>query len=115
MAGEGGGLAGDAFHHASISAKRVDIEVDQVLEARTVVSRGQPLPGNSHANACGDALAERSRGGFNARRPAVLRMPRTPAIQLPECLDGVQWHRYFAESFVVFADGSDFGQVKQGI
>src|SRR5215469_17729615 len=42
-------------------------------------------------------------------------MPWAPAIQLPERLDGIERHRQLAESFVVLADGSDFGQVEQGI
>ena len=34
VSGEGSGLARDAFHHASIAAERVDIEVKEILETR---------------------------------------------------------------------------------
>ncbi len=61
-----GSFAGDAFHHAAISAKRVDVEVEKILEPWAVVTRGQPLPGNGHAYAGGDALAERSCGGLHS-------------------------------------------------
>ena len=113
--GKRGGLAGDALHHASVSAKRVDVEVEEILEARAVVTLRQPLPADSHAHAGGQALAKRPCCGFHARRPAVLRMSRTTAAQLSKGLDGVQWHRYLAQSLVVLADRPDFGQMKQGI
>src|SRR5271166_6485980 len=73
-------LAGDAFHHASIPAKRVNVEVEQVLEAWAVITRRQPLPADGNADAGGDTLAERARGGLDARRPAVLGMSRTAAV-----------------------------------
>ena len=92
VSGKRGSLAGDAFHHASISAERVDVEVEKILEAGAVVTRGQPLPGDCHAHAGGDALAERPCGGLHSRSPAVLRMSRAAAIQLPKRFDGVQWH-----------------------
>ena len=113
MSGDRGSLARDAFHHASISAQGVDVEVEQVLKARAVVTRSQPLPGNRHAHAGGDALAERSRCGLDARRPAVFRMSRAAAIHLAKCLDRLHRHRYFAKSFIVLADCSDLRQVKQ--
>ena len=57
VAGERGSFARDAFHHAAVSAQRVNIEVEQILEAGTVVARSQPLPGNGHADARRYALS----------------------------------------------------------
>ena len=83
VAGEGRGLAGDAFHHASISAKCIDIEVEQ-FEGGPVVSRGKPLPRNGHADAGRHALAERSGCGLDAGCPAIFGVAGTAAIQLAE-------------------------------
>ena len=90
--GERSGFAGDAFHHASVSAERVHVEVEQILKTWdfAVVTRCQPLTGNGHSNTGCDALSQRSGGSLNPRCPAVLRMSRTAAIQLAECLDGVE-------------------------
>src|SRR5262249_16788156 len=115
MSGEGGGFVRDAFHHATISAQRVDVEVEKVLKAGAVITGSQPLTGNSHTDTGRDTLAERSRGGLAARSPAVFRMSWTAAIQLAESFDGVQGYRHFAKSFIVLADGSDFSQMQQGI
>src|SRR5260370_31983511 len=42
-------------------------------------------------------------------------MSGTATVQLPESFNGVERYGYFAESFVVFVDSADFGQVKEGI
>ena len=107
-------LAGDPLHHASISAKRVDVEVEQ-FEAGAVVSRCQPLPGDRHPDAGSNALAERSRCGLDARCPAILGMAGTAAIQLPECFQGVQRYRGFAEGFVILADRPHLRQMQQRV
>ena len=94
VSGERGGLARDALHHASVSAERVDIEVKEILEARNclVVAGCQPFPRDGHTDAGGETLTERPRRGFHARCPAVLGMPRTAAVQLPERLDRIERH-----------------------
>jgi len=49
----------NSFHHAAISADRVDVVVED-LEIRPVVAGGQPLLGDRHADTCRDSLAERA-------------------------------------------------------
>ena len=114
MARERCSLAGDPLHHASISAKRVDVEIKQ-FEAGAVVSRGKPLPRDGHPNAGRNALAERSRCALDARCPAILGMAGAAAIQLPECFQGVQRHRRFAQGFVILADRPHFRQMQQRV
>ena len=50
MAGEGSSFGRDAFHHAAVTAQGVDVEVDEILEARPVILGGQPPPANGHAD-----------------------------------------------------------------
>src|ERR1700751_3001177 len=101
MSRKGSGLASDPFHHASVSAKGVDVKVEKTVEARAVVTRSQPLPGHGNANAGGDALAERSSRRLYARCPAVLRVPRAASIHLAKWLNRIQCNRRFAENLVV--------------
>src|SRR5262249_16070578 len=115
MSGEGGGFVRDAFHHASISAQSVDVEVEQILKFWSVITGSQPLTGNSHIDTGRDTLAERSRSGLDTRCPTIFWMSGAAAIQLAECFDGVERNRYFAKSFIVFAHRSDLRQMQQGI
>src|SRR5208283_1214722 len=109
--GQGRSLAGNTLHHASVAAQRVDVEIEQIVEARAVVARSQPLASDGHTDAGGDTLTERPGSRLHPGSPSVLRMSRTAAVQLPEGLDSVQRHRHAAQGFVVFADSADFGQV----
>jgi hypothetical protein len=59
MAGERRGLGANPFHQATIAANRIDVVVEQI-EARLVVTAAKPFPRNSHADAGGDALTERT-------------------------------------------------------
>src|SRR5262245_29397106 len=77
------GLRRDAFHHAAVPAHGVDTVVEDV-EPRPVVSIREPLLRDRHADARGDALAERARGRLDARYPVVLRMSGALAVELAE-------------------------------
>src|SRR5262249_45643947 len=84
VAGERGSLGRDAFHHAAVAAQGIDVEVDQVLEPGPVEVGGLPAAGDGHADAGGQALAERAGGGLDAAGPAVLRVAGAAAVDLPE-------------------------------
>jgi hypothetical protein len=58
-------LRSDAFHQASIAANGIDVVIED-LKAGPVVTVGEPFLGDRHSDAGGDALAERTRCGFNA-------------------------------------------------
>src|SRR5512133_971986 len=57
--GEGGGLLGDTFHHASVAAQRIDVVVEQ-LETGTVEGFRLPLAGHCHADARRQARPQRA-------------------------------------------------------
>ena len=57
MPGQGRGLAGDPLHQAAVAALGVDIEANEILEARLVETRGHPLARGGHAHTVGYALA----------------------------------------------------------
>ncbi len=114
VAGQGGGLTGDAFHHAAVSAQRVDVEVEH-LEVGTVELRGHPLARHGHADAGGHALPEGPGGGLDAGRPAVLGMARAPAVELPEPLDVLERHREVAEGLVLRVHGLDAREVQHRV
>ena len=91
MPGQRGRLAADALHQVAVAAKGVDVEIEQ-LEARPVVSGGQPAGGDGHAHAVADALAQRPGGGFHAAGVPVLGMAGAAAVQLAELADRLQRH-----------------------
>ena len=93
-------FAADAFHHAAVARQRVDVEVDH-LEARPVEMLRHPARCQRHSDAGRHALPQRTRGGFDAGRPAVLRMPGALAVELPEILDVVQRDAHRPERFVL--------------
>ena len=84
--GDRRGLAGDPFHHVAVAANRVHAVVDDG-ETGAVVGRGHPAFGDRHADAVGDALAERAGGALDAGRHVILGMPRRHAVHLAEFLD----------------------------
>ena len=90
MRGERGGFGRDPLHHAAVAAKGVDVEVDQVVEAGTVIACSHPAARHRDTDAGGQALPERPRSRLDARGPAVLRMAGTAAVQLPERLDRLE-------------------------
>ena len=90
---------GRAFHHASIAAQGVDVEVEH-LEVGAVEMRAHPFAGHRHADAGGEALTEWASGRFDAAGPAIFRMPRASAVELAEFFDVLEAHRKFADGFV---------------
>jgi hypothetical protein len=64
MAGEGGRLVRDALLQVAVRADGEDPVVLDLLAER----RAQELLGHGHADAVGEALAERARGQLHARR-----------------------------------------------
>ena len=114
VAGERSGLAGDAFHHAAVSAQAVNGVVKDV-EARAVVAGGQPLARDRHADAGSHALAERAGGRFHAGGPAIFRMAGGPAAELAEVPYVVQRHAGPAEDFVIRIDRLGTRQVEDRI
>ena len=100
MSGERGRLRADALHQAAVAADRIDVIVEDV-ELRLVVAAGEPFLGDRHADAGGDALAQRPGGGFDARDPMVFRMPRRLAVDLAKAADLVERDRRLAEPLIV--------------
>ena len=92
MAGERRRFAGDAFHHVAVAAERINVVVEQ-REVRPVEPRGQPSPGERHADAVAAALAQRPGRCLDARRLAVFRMAGRLAVDLAEALDVVEGER----------------------
>jgi hypothetical protein len=76
---------GNTLHQAAIPQENIGKVVDYVV-SRAIELGPESTLGNRHADRVGNALAERSGGGFNAGRVAVLRVPRGPAVQLAEVL-----------------------------
>ena len=91
MPGQGGRLAADALHQVAVTAKGVDVEIEQV-EARPVVSGGQPAGGDGHPHAVADALAQRPGGRLHTAGVSVLGMAGAAAIELTETAEVVQRH-----------------------
>src|SRR5215467_2966972 len=73
----------------------------------------EPLLGNCHSYARGNALPERPRGSFYARDPMILRVPRRFAVELAKVADIVERHRWVPESFVIGVDGFCPRQMKR--
>ena len=83
MAGQAGGLAGDAFHQVAVADDGVDVVVDHV-EAGAVEALRQPSFGQRHAHAVGEALPQRAGGGLDAGGVAGFGMARRLAAPLAE-------------------------------
>jgi hypothetical protein len=89
VAGQRGGLVGDAFHHVAVAEQGVGHVVDDGV-AGLVVAAGQEAFGHGHADGIGRALPERARGGFDARRAERLGVARGARAPLPEGLELVE-------------------------
>ncbi len=85
VAGEGGGLAADALHHAAVAGQHVGVVVDDVVAE----GGGEEALGDGHADGVGDALAERAGRRLDARRVPVLGVTRRAAAPLAEGLEVV--------------------------
>ena len=103
-----------ALHHAAVAAERVHVVVEE-LEARPVEVRGLPAGRDRHADTRRDTLPERTRRRLDARRPAILRMAGTLAVELPKPLDVVERDRWLAEPLVLGVDRLDAGQVQHRV
>src|SRR5690348_2577402 len=114
MAGEGGSFAGNALQHVAVAADGVDLEVEHRKIGAIEMLR-EPIAGDSHADAVGDALAKRAGGGFDAGSPAVLGMAGAFAIELAETLDVFEFDGKFAEALVFWIDGFHSGEMKERI
>ncbi len=89
VAGQAGGLGGDALLEVAVGADHVGPVVDDVV-ARAVELVGQASLRDGHAHGVAEALAEGSRGGLHAGRHAVLRVPRRARAELAEALQLVE-------------------------
>ena len=114
MPGEGGGFVRDALHHAAVAAEGVDVVVEH-REVGPVQVLAEPSARDRHAHARGEALAERARGGLDARGPAVLGVARTLRVELAEALDVVQRDGRCPEPLVLRIDRLDAGQVQKRV
>ncbi len=92
MPSERGGFTGDPLHEVAVAAEDVDIIIEQ-LKSGSVEVLGHPPARHSHAHARRHALPQWSSRSFHPRRPAVFRMTRTFAVQLPKAFDVLQLHR----------------------
>jgi len=83
VAGQRGGLGGDAFHQVAVADDGVDVVVNDLV-AGAVEAGGQVGLGDGHAHAVGEALPQRAGGGLHAGREAVFGMAWSAAAPLPE-------------------------------
>src|SRR6476469_185526 len=98
MTGERGSFGSNAFHHATVTADGVDVVVED-FKTWFVVSVGEPLLGDGHADAGCDTLSERAGGGFHSRDPMIFRMAGRLAIELAKPANIVQRDRWLSEIF----------------
>src|ERR1043166_7662054 len=89
MTGERDSFRSNAFHHATVTADGVDVVVED-FETWFVVSVGEPLLGDGHANAGRDTLSERAGGGFHSRHPMIFRVAGRFAVELAKPANIVQ-------------------------
>src|SRR5437868_5011119 len=104
MPGKGRGFARYTFHHAAVATQRVDIVVNH-FEVGTVKVACHPFPGDRHTDARGNALAERARGGLDARCPSIFRMPCTFTVELTESFNIIERDRRVPRLLVLCVDG----------
>ena len=93
VAGERGGLRGDAFHQAAVAGDDVGVVVAQIC----AIFFAKPSLGDRHADAVGEALAQRTRRRLDAGRVAALRVARRLAAQLPELPQIIERQRVAVE------------------
>src|SRR5471030_3430943 len=65
-AGQRAGFVGNSFHHATIAHKSVGVMVDHVMPWAVKLCTQRTFS-NSKTDGVGDALTERTGGGFNTR------------------------------------------------
>src|SRR5471030_1836679 len=81
--GQGTDFVGNTFHHAAITQEHVGVVINDVV-ARTVELRRHDFFCQGKTYAVGQALAQWTGGGFNARGVAEFRVARGTAVQLAE-------------------------------
>ena len=104
VSGKGCGLAADSFHEIAITAERIHVVVEN-FEPRTVVTRLQPLGRDGHSHTVANTLAQRARGGFNARSVAILRVARSLAIELAKTLKIVERNGWTIKDLIFGVNG----------
>src|SRR6266849_7307955 len=85
MSGERGSLRRDTFHQVTVAAESPDVVIKK-LKSGAVEMCSEPFPGNRHAHAVADSLAERAGCRFDACGQAIFRMSRSFAVDLAESL-----------------------------
>ena len=89
-AGEGRGLVRDALLEVAVAAHHVDVVVEEGLLAGAVEARLHHRLGDRHADAVGEALAERAGGDLDADRAGALGVAGrdgAPLAELPEVVE----------------------------
>src|SRR5215510_9572708 len=100
-----------AFHQTTISANGVDVVVED-FEAGFIEAAGEPLLGDGHTDARGNALAQWACRRLDARDPVVLGVTRRLAVELSETLDVVERYGRFSQSFVFGIHSAGASQMK---
>ncbi len=78
----------DALHQVAVGSQHIGVVADDLLAE----FGGEHLLGQRHADRCRDALAERTRRGFDAAGLEVFRMSRRLGAEYPEVPDLVERH-----------------------
>src|SRR5215831_13290005 len=86
VAGERRRFRRNSFHQAAIAAHGVNVVIKDI-KARSVVTMGEPLVGNRHSYARGNALSEGTGCRLHPRNPMVLWVPRRFAVELAKATD----------------------------
>ena len=76
-------FVGDALHQTAVTKKDVGVMIDDG-KTGTIKAGSQCAFGQRHTNTIGQALPQRSSGGFHAGCQAVLGMPWSARTQAPE-------------------------------
>ncbi len=87
-AGQRTGFVRNAFHHAAVAHEHIGVVVDDGVVG-LVEFVGENFFRHRHADGIGNALAERTGGGFHAGRVAILGVTRRLGMQLTELLEVV--------------------------
>ena len=89
MSGQGRSLRRDAFHQVAVADQGIGHVVDDGLPG-AVVAAGEEALGDGHADRVGGALAEGTRGRFDARCAEGFRVAGRPGAPLAEGLELVE-------------------------
>src|SRR5262249_41159357 len=112
MAGQRCRFGRNTLHQAAITANGIDVVVED-LETGLVVTAGEPLLGDRHPDAGGNALPQGTSRSLDARHPMIFRVTGRLAVELAEPADVVERHRGLTQSFVVGVHGSRAAEMKR--